>query len=129
MGQMLNLGAGLVGGFIAGRQAKERRAREEKQDKMYDAILQKMAIGGADKAKTPAAPPVPADQTSSNALPVLASNENRDVKKEVTQEGEPFAAGGMVKYANGGMVGAHGNYECQLPMGDKMAWQRQSFKK
>lgn len=48
MSKIANLGAGLLGGFIAGRQAKDRKTREEKQDKLYDRILEKMALGGAN---------------------------------------------------------------------------------
>ena len=118
MSKMANLGAGILGGFIAGRQAKDRKSREEKQDKIYEAILGKMV--GAQNAEAKATTPPPQNpMTPSNATPVQATSNAEPMKKD------PVAPmydemGNPIPMRNGGMV---------MPRSDRMSWQRQSYKK
>ena len=117
MSKMANLGAGILGGFIAGRQAKDRKTREEKQDKIYESILGKMV--GAQKNEAKAETPAPVNPlTPTNATPVTAGSNVDPMKKAVMptvdEEGNP------IPMRNGGMV---------MPQSDRMYWQRQSFKK
>ena len=115
MSKMANLGAGILGGFIAGRQAKDRKSREEKQDKIYEAILGKMV--GAQNAEAKATTPPPQNpMTPSNSAPVQATSNADPMKKDPPAYDEY----GNQLMRNGGMV---------MPRSDRMSWQRQSYKK
>jgi len=115
MSKMANLGAGILGGFIAGRQAKDRKTREEKQDKIYEQILGKM-IGAQKTEEKATTPPTVNPLVPSNAAPVTVTN-NTDSMKKPDPRYDEF---GNELLRNGGMV---------MPRSDCMSWQRQSFKK
>ena len=119
MSKMANLGAGILGGFIAGRQAKDRKTREAKQDEVYEKILGKMMGAQETEKKATTAPTVNSSLVPTNANPVTATTNTEPMKKEVgmptlDEDGNPMPM------RNGGMV---------MPRSDRMSWQRQSFKK
>ena len=118
MSKMANLGAGILGGFIAGRQAKDRKTREAKQDEVYEKILGKM-MGAQETEKNSTTTPTVNPLVPANATPVTASTNTDPMKKDVgmptlDEDGNPMPM------RNGGMV---------MPRSDRMSWQRQSFKK
>ena len=118
MSKMANLGAGILGGYIAGVQAKDRKTRETKQDAVYEKILGKM-MGAQETEKKATTAPTVNSLVPTNANPVTA-NSNADPMKK-----EPAAPmydddGNLIPMRNGGMV---------MPRSDRMSWQRQSFKK
>lgn len=118
MSKMANLGAGILGGFIAGRQAKDRKTREAKQDAVYEKILGKM-MGAQETEKKATTAPTVDPLTPTNATPVAATSNAAPMNKE------PAAPmydemGNPIPMRNGGMV---------MPRSDRMSWQRQSFKK
>lgn len=103
MGALTNLAAGAAAGYMQGKRMKKEDLRAEKMDGVYE-VLARKALGDIAKPATtdPAAPaPAPAPGATPNLL--------------APQEKQNFASGGMV----GGC----------LPMGDRMGWQRQNFKK
>lgn len=118
MSKMANLGAGILGGFIAGRQAKDRKTREEKQDKVYEQILGKMMGAQKTEEKATTAPTVN-PLTPTNAAPVTATS-NADPMKKDPAAPMYDEMGNPIPMRNGGMV---------MPRSDRMMWQRQSFKK
>ena len=119
MSKIANLGAGLRGGYMAGRQAKERKTREDKQDKLYDAILGKMM--GAQKTEENATTPAPANPlTPTNSAPVTAGSNADPMKKPAAPVTYDEFGNAVTAMRNGGMV---------MPRADRMSWQRQSFKK
>ena len=129
MSKIANLGAGILGGFIAGRQAKDRKTRETKQDALYEKILGEMVGATEAEKKSTTAPTVVNPLVPTNATPVTATSNDVPMKKapEPAIVGEPIPNSDVrvndllpqaMRY--GGMV---------MPNSDRMMWQRQSFKK
>lgn len=104
MGKLTNLIAGAGAGYMQGKRMKKAEARAEKMDNVYAGLIKQM-MGKADNEAN-ATTPAPTGTVGGAPFPVTPN---------ANQEQDEFAHGGMV----GGC----------LPMGDRMMWQRQSFKK
>lgn len=108
MGKLTNLLAGAGAGYMQGKRMRKEEDRANKMDDVYAAIAKNMmgkTAAESASTTTPAESMAPAPVGSVGGAPY-----------PVTPEGEQ-------NLATGGMVGG-----C-LPMGDRMMWQRQSFKK
>ena len=110
MGKLANLAGGFAGGFMQGKRAKKADDRAETMDQAYATIIEQM---GAKKSSQPV----------ENAV-VTADTKGATSTSDPNEESvvSAFKDGGMIGYSEGGTVG-------ELPMGCRMAWQRQSFKK
>ena len=115
MGKLTNLIAGAGAGYMQGKRMKKEEARAEKMDSVYAALTKQMMGKAYNEAN--ATTPAPAGSVGGAPFPVTptATNATTPAPVPVTQEQD--------EYSHGGMVGG-----C-LPMGDRMMWQRQSFKK
>lgn len=118
MGGFASLATGILGGVVAGKQAKDRKERDEKWDTMMAPVYKKLA-GVDDKATPPGAAPKDASAPVAPAAPADASVVASPVRPAPAIESRDIEG-----RANGGMIGS------QMPMHhDRMSWQRQSFKK
>lgn len=116
MSKFTNLAAGALGGFVAGRQAKERKKRDDTWDKFMQRQLDKDVPveerSFKEVVKVPVEKPVPTNNTVEVFRDPMAGAQIEEKRLD-----EAPAAG----YANGGMI---------MPVqSDRFGWQKTNFKK